>query len=125
MMEAAVRGSPGVATDISDWSSPRLYRTKLPTPNYQLPNRMGQPVFWELGVGSCELLGEVPLSVPNLDCPEVQLLELRLDCLPIADGHHDQALRHQVLLGDGDRLRRRHGSHFFRVVGVVVEAEVV
>src|SRR5688572_12572099 len=68
-MEAAVRGSPGVATGISDCSSRLLY-----------------------------LFARPPLRVTNFDRADVQLLQLRLDRLAIADRHHDHGVRRQVLL---------------------------
>src|SRR5688572_10184828 len=86
MMEAAVRGSPGVATDMSDWSSPGLYpglgrvavlpglsffvRGLTPAPAVtgvrpRVPSQRPDP--WAL-------LGDPALSVADLDRAKVELL---------------------------------------------------
>src|SRR4051812_43543301 len=50
-MEVAVRGSPGMATGISDWESPDYNNSQFPTSNSQ-----GElPGSWRLEVGSWPL----------------------------------------------------------------------
>src|SRR5688572_20387336 len=130
MTEAAVRGSPGVATDISDWSSPRLYRNITPTLMGRLsgvnaaaaqPERAGSKADLQVGL---LLFRRPPFGVPDLDRAEIQLLQLGLDCLAVADGHDGHPPGHEVLFRHGQRLVPRDRLHLFGVIGVVVDAEV-
>src|SRR5688572_31390342 len=111
MTEAAVRGSPGVATDISDWSSPRLSQNQP-----QNPNRGIGLGIWGWVSQLKALFAQPALGVANLDRSEVQLLQLRLNRLAVADGDNRQAGGDEISLRHGQRLLARHGLDLFGVV---------
>src|SRR6266545_4242932 len=105
-IEMAVRGSPGIATGISDCSSPRLS-----APNAQLHNSQMKSLGrlgvgnWELGVGSWRFLTDwLPLRIADFNGAQIQLPKLGFNFRPVAHGDDNELVRHQVLLGDGQRL---------------------
>src|SRR5688572_15401358 len=97
-MELAVDDDPGVVTGMSDKTSPdyiNLFLSAKRGPGRAAASGGGQVLFGR---------DREAVGVANLDRAEVELLQCRLNRLPVADRHHDHVGRHDVLLRNCLRL---------------------
>src|SRR6266850_389315 len=109
-------------------------KSQIPNPKSQIPNRNGP--LAETGDGGTNvtpwpefvkgpLTGWFPVWGQDLDRPDIELPQFRLDLGAVADRDDDHPLRREIFPCRGERLIGGHRVHAFGNVRVIVEAQVV